>query len=67
MIIFSIYNDFFLDRCSVSDIIYFVFIDVVILEIRMGKFRKIEIVEVIYRLKIKYYLICVFLGLVFNY
>lgn len=67
MIIFSIYNDFFLDRCSVSDIIYFEFIDVVILEIRVGKFRKIEIVEVIYRLKIKYYLICVFLGLVFNY
>lgn len=67
MITSSTYNDLSPDRCSASDITHSEFTDVVILEIRVGKFRKIETAEAIYRLKTKYYLTCAFLGLVFNY
>ena len=55
------YNDLSPARCSASDITHSEFTDVVIFEIRVGKFRKIETAEAIYRLKTKYNFACVIL------
>ena len=49
------YNGLSPVRCLANDITHSEFTDVVILEIRVGKFRKIATAEAIYRLKTKYY------------
>ena len=53
------YNDLSPARCCASDITQSELTAVVILEIRVGKLRKIETAEAIYRQKTKQYSACI--------